>query len=536
MNWGGFGAGFSEGFDRGTRIGKTIRDAMNEKDRKDRIEAAKSAAAGERTTDISKMVSEGSLGAAPTDTKTKAPEPTDENPTIERQRATGSSSPAQAGATATPASEAQTATPSVQAQTVTPAMQGLSPARTLETPPQPAPTITPQQIVPGQTQDQTAPQDGPLPPPRPNLTPGQAEQTAQPQAITPQAAPQPAVPGLPEQHMPFRVGSRGFATRAEAEQYATKKVPGIADYVRNNVLKAHQDIYIENGEIEKAEKLGQMMETKKAKDATRVFGSAMTKMLAGDINGGVEDFGVYYNKYIDDGVDFKSHKIGEDGKLHITVRQKGADKDTEMVMTKSELIRLGMAHDPVALQKSLLDATEKKEAAAAEVAKEDRKFKRDIQLKGIEHGYKAQEKKGDQEFQIEKLTIDKQLEQAGATAKVKREVNAKVEALRGAGYSEQFINDAMPGIIGLGDYKKKTSPEEARRLAHSDRMKSDPTYARKAPGEQKKILDQDMTLIFGGVDPKTAPQSTTPAAPAAGGAKKGGTPYYNPLTKQTTWR
>lgn len=79
-------------------------------------------------------------------------------------------------------------------------------------------------------------------------------------------------------------------------------------------------------------------------------------------------------------------------------------------------------------------------------------------------------------------------------------VDAKSEALRRAGYSEEFVRESLPALLGINSNKKAAAPEEVRRMLHQARL-NDYSYQRKKPEEQAQIIQQDMSLIYGGQQP-----------------------------------
>ena len=86
-------------------------------------------------------------------------------------------------------------------------------------------------------------------------------------------------------------------------------------------------------------------------------------------------------------------------------------------------------------------------------------------------------------------------------------IDAKVSALRDAGYPDEEIKKMMPAIIGAGEHKKTTDPAERRALIASDLLKNDPSFARKSKDEQNKRIDDMMGVIYG--------DKAEPAKPAA---------------------
>lgn len=392
--------------------------------------------------------------------------------------------------------------------TGTPAGEGVSKPTTT-----PDPTATPQaEAAPTTTPVSDAP--------APTATPGSGAKAivaSEPTPITPQATETPvAKPATTEaptatpdakpvaaQGLPYTVGGKGYATMDEAKAAAEKQVPSVMDFMYKNAFPKMQQAYIAAGNIEAADKLQKYIESKRGQDAINTYGKAMNKlMFTNDVDGAVKELGTYYNKFVDDGVDFVKGEVTKDGQIAITTKRREDGKEDVVNMSRGQVLRMGMAYNPAKLlEMNLSEAAEAEKAQAktrSDIAKEDRAFNRDI----------------------EKMTIEKQLDAANASTKTRREVNGKIDALRSAGYSEDFINGALPGLLGIGDFKKATSPEEARRLAFSDRMKNDPMFGRKTQEEQSAILDKDMAIIYSGGKPTNTPSSAAPATPAANGLPK----------------
>jgi hypothetical protein len=479
MNWGGFAGGFAQGLNQTFDAKGFGRYLMSPERRMEEI-AAKGAAEANaaRDAEIAGMVKENGITGKPAGEGVSAP--------------TTEVAPApQAVQTTTPQEAPVTTATPTQDAPVTPGSGAKAIAESALTSTAPTLTQTPPE-VPAQESKVQAPT----------------------QPITPAAT----------KGLPFTVGDKSFATREEAQAHAAKNAPSVMDFMYKTAFPKMQEAYIAKGDIESADRLQKYVDSKRGKDAITSYGKAMNKlMFTTDVNGAVQALGDYYTKYVDDGVDFTKGEITPDGKISITTKNKESGKEDTLSMSRNQLLQMGMAYNPAKLLEMNLAKSDEAEKAtaktAAEIAKENRVFNRDI----------------------EKMTIEKQLEAANSSSKFKREVNAKVDALRSAGYSDDFINGAMPGIIGVGDYKKMTSPEEARRLAHSDRMKNDPVYARKSGAEQSKMLDQDMTTIYSGVKPSKTPGAeapSTPSAPANGLPKTGGKgiPVFDTKTGTIVYR
>lgn len=99
----------------------------------------------------------------------------------------------------------------------------------------------------------------------------------------------------------------------------------------------------------------------------------------------------------------------------------------------------------------------------------------------------------------------------------------------------------LPEVLGVSTHKKGASPEEARRLAMSDRMKNDPSFARMPAEKQRSIIEQDMNLIYGGMKSSTvgSPKSGSPSSGgigAAPGASPRGKPFLDTQTGKVVYR
>ena len=305
-------------------------------------------------------------------------------------------------------------------------------------------------------------------------------------------------------------------------QPAQKTSAQVEDFLYTKVLPNAKNKLIEMGDLEGAAKLEAQIESARGKQAMAVYGKAYNALTYGnDVNKAVQLFGEYYNKFVDDGVDFTKGEITKDGQIAITTKNRESGAENQMMLSRGQLLRMGMAYNPVELFKmNLAESVEAEKAGAkqrADIAKEDRAFNRDI----------------------EKMTIEKQLDAANVTNNERKKLDAKIGALRSAGYSDDFINGALPGLLGIGDYKKGTSPEEARRLAHSDRMKNDMSYVDLTPEQRSKVLDQDMSIIYAGGKPTSTPGANAPTTPAASGLPKAGAkgvPVYDTKTGQIVYK
>lgn len=501
MNWGGFAGGFAQGFNNGVSMGKTIDTVMKQKKIDDVRAQGLAEAQAARAAAVDSAIQDNSQAPQPAATMGVTGQP---SPSV-------SPAPAAKPQASAMAEDPMTADKPVAAKPI-------------------------------------APQDEDRPITRSRVL---AEQPT----ITPNAQPAPASQAkttAPQAGLPFVVGGKGYATREEARAAAEKAAPDVMQFMSKTLVPKMQQVYMEQGDIEKAEAWGKWAEDRESKAAMKEWAGAYRAAQIGNFEKAADHVFELYKRH-DDGITPLSKETVKDNAGNVTgfnvrLKRDATGEEYSQFIDKRTLTEMGLsALSPQAMFEATFKRQQEADKAAMESAaaqaKEDRQFRRDIykddrnfgqqkELKKIESDAALAREERQQDNALERMTIEKQLDAANTSSKIRREVGAKVDALRSAGYSEEFINGALPAILGVGDYKKATSPEEARRLAHSDRMKSDPMYSRKSAEEQKKILDQDMQLVFGGMKPTATPRSSgAPATPS-----RQGTPVYNPSTGKIEMR
>jgi len=494
MSLGAFAGGLSQGFMSGARMGKTFQELAKERGLQDIRTKAIEEATQARNNTVAGMVKE--VGAPDTAAKTETSQPTT----------------AQAIPVADPAPIERRELPPINTS-VSPSSNAPSTQSTAAEMPSATPASTPSQMTPAGE-------------PMPSTTPS----TAEPKAEAPKSeAPKADAPkGLPGR---YSVGDKSFETKEEALKYAGTKAPSLQDYQLKTMVPKMQEYYLGQGDVEKAEAWRSYAEKRETQKNMDTWGKAWRAASTGNYEKAADHVFDLYKSY-DDGITPMSKEVVKDKSGKVTgfnVRLKNDKSGEEFVqfIDPKALTEMGLS---ALSAPSLFEKQYARQVAAdkakADLAKEGRVFGRQVALEGIRHNNA-----------IEKVTIQEQLKAAGGSSAVQKAITAKVNALKSAGYSEAFINEALPGIIGIGDYKKKTSPEEAKRMAFSDRMKTDPMFGRKPADEQQRIIEQDMKLIYGGVSPTggNTPSATglpKPNAPAGGK----GIPVYDTKTKTMIYR
>lgn len=318
----------------------------------------------------------------------------------------------------------------------------------------------------------------------------------------------------------YSVGDQQFSDQASATKAAESQVGSLEDFYQKVAAPKIYEQYLEI-DPEKAQAWKDWNDNQQVKTAQKHWAQAITKANMGDFDGFGKSLVKAYNTrgYLDDGTEVTDWKTLKDGDGNVTgamLTFKGPDgkEFSQAVNGMEDAYRMGvqlLAPDQVFnLGWQEIQAAKKAQIAAGQ---ESIKQRGRVQLEGLrQQGRQAVQTQRDSAA-MDRVQTKAQLDEAAAG----RKADAKVQALRKAGYSEDFIKQSMPAILGLGDYKKAAAPEEVRRMLHQARL-GDFSYQRKSPEEQAKIIEQDMTLI-GGAGATANPMSRGmqgQGAPAAG--------------------
>lgn len=295
----------------------------------------------------------------------------------------------------------------------------------------------------------------------------------------------------------YQVGDKTYADQGSARKAAESQVGDISEFY-NKV--AAPKIYEQMLEIdpEKAAAWKEFTDSQGFKAGMRHWSTAVARAHAGDFEGAGNALLKAYNArgYLDDGTTATAFTPNKDeqGNIHgATITFKGPDgKEYQQSFNGTDdLLKVGVG---MLAPEKVFDFYHQERTARlkaeAEVGKENRKFQRDVYL-GDRKAAQAKELQSQRDDSAMQRTVTgKQMDAATKSDQYTK----KVDALRSAGYTPEWINQNMPAIMGIGEYKKAAAPEEVRRMLHQARL-GDYTYARKPAAEQQKILDADMQLI-----------------------------------------
>lgn len=308
----------------------------------------------------------------------------------------------------------------------------------------------------------------------------------------------------------YQVGDQSYGDETSARKAAEGRVGSLDEFYSKVAAPKIYEQYLEI-DPEKAEAWRAWNEAKEVKRGQKHWAQAVMKANMGDFDGFGQELVKAYNTrgYFEDGTKVKDWKTIKDDKGNITGAQftfKGPDgkEFTQVVNGMEDAYRLGafMLSPENAFNTGWSEIQAAKKAQL-DMAKEDMKFRRNVALEDRKEVGRVNRQQMQNDAAMERTVTSRQMDAANKTAAV----DAKVAALKKAGYPDAFINEALPAMLGIGEYKKAAAPEEVRRMLHQARLSADYNYSRKTPQEQAAIIEQDMQLINGPANDRRNPMS-----------------------------
>lgn len=298
----------------------------------------------------------------------------------------------------------------------------------------------------------------------------------------------------------YKVGDQSYGSQEEARKAAESQAGSFDDFYTRVAAPKIYETMLEI-DPEKAQAWKQWIDAKEVKQGQKLWAQALMKANMGDFDGFGKDLVKAYNTrgYFDDGTQVKDWKTLKDDKGNITGAQltfKGPDgkEYSQVINGMEDAYRMGaFMLSPENVFNTGWAEIQAAKKAQLEMAKEDRKFQRDVYRDDRKAANQSALQSQRDDAALERMVTGKQMDAANKTAAV----DAKVAALKKAGYPDAFINEALPAMLGIGEYKKAAAPEEVRRMLHQARLSADYNYSRKTPQEQAAIIEQDMQMIYG---------------------------------------
>lgn len=309
----------------------------------------------------------------------------------------------------------------------------------------------------------------------------------------------------------YEVEGQSFGDEESARKAAESKVGTVTDYFYQNEAPRIAELYMEQGDLQKAETWNKWIKDKNVQKGFEYGVRAYQAASLGDDEGAIKSMIKMYNHpgYFEDGRKATGYEPikGEGGETvgyAITVEDDKGNKNILNVERGQGMLQaIAPFVDPKTVYDQGWSEINAMNKAKLEMAKEDMKFRRNVALEDRKEVGRVNRQQMQNDAAMERTVTSKQMDAANKTAAV----DAKVAALKKAGYPDAFINEALPAMLGIGEYKKAAAPEEVSRMLHQARLSADYNYSRKTPQEQAAIIEQDMQLINGPAQERRNPMS-----------------------------
>lgn len=321
----------------------------------------------------------------------------------------------------------------------------------------------------------------------------------QPQPEAPAATPQQQQSSAAENGLPtYSVGGQVYTDPAKARAAAEKSATSTTDlFIKNSAAKM-RDFYVQQGDIETADKWDKWAESSQNKAGMKLWAGAYTAAQAGDWDTAADKFGKYYTDIINDGVDYVGHKnvLGDDGKLvgfSVQLKDQKTGKQSELQLTPQSMLQMGMANNPQTLFASEMKKRAGVDAAKAKIAEENVKQRGRIELEGVKAGH----------------NLEREVTKSNLEETKPGEIGKKARDLKSMGWSQ----DRIDNFLSNSEHKKTTDPAERRALIYSDAAKNNSRWSRMSEDERSAEVDKAMRVIYkGSVKSGEEKPSASPAA------------------------
>ncbi|QRE00580.1 hypothetical protein [Pseudomonas phage Itty13] len=264
----------------------------------------------------------------------------------------------------------------------------------------------------------------------------------------------------------YEVGGQSYASEGDARAAAEKQVGSFMDYYAKSVLPKYQEHWMQTGDVEKAQALEKWMQDQNVQKGVKAWAGAVRAFQTGDREAFKKNLMAAYNQqgYFQDGMEAVSIDDVKDDKgnlLGYKIKFKDPKgKVTEQTYDGEDVARLGLnALSPAEVLSYGVDQLKQAQAARAELAKENRKFQRDIQGKSLDQAYRL-EAQGNAS-NLRRAEEAEKLRTGAASTKV-RDAEAVSAWLKSQGYSDDFIRAQAPRLVGI----------EAQQMSPQNRLNS----------------------------------------------------------------
>lgn len=284
----------------------------------------------------------------------------------------------------------------------------------------------------------------------------------------------------------FGVGGKQYSSKEDADKAASKDVDSFVDYYTKTSAPKLMQHWASTGEVDKAQAFGKWMEDENVRKGTKAWAGAVRAFQIGDKEGFKDNLLKAYNQqgYFDDGMtaskieDVKNDK-GQLLGYAITFKDGDGNERTEN-FDGDDVATMGLqALAPDQVLSYGLEQLKAATAAKAGMAKEERQFSRDLSKLQTQDGY-AIGRQNNQAALLAAAEAEKR-RNGGDSPKVVQ-ANAIVQALKGMGKDDAYIQKIYPQLLGIERGSKSATDRIDGTIAVL--AKSDVNFAELTPTEQ----------------------------------------------------
>ena len=340
----------------------------------------------------------------------------------------------------------------------------------------------------------------------------------------------------------YKVNGQTYSDAATARQEAEKNVGSEQSYFAKSAVPFFREAYIKMGRPDLADKWTEYGQQQEGRDAISTLGNALKYATVGDHSKAGKYFGEYYNKFIDDGVDYQAHTVTKDEKGNqtgylFTLKKKDSDELIRQPVSISDMLNLANTYSPTKLfeekyaqHQAAISASVKRAEKDYEAAQKDsydalneqRKFRYTLGEKREASKLKREETQEENNLSMNRDAYLSGLRVNEEGAKVSARSNAITGVLRGMGYGDAELKAMGPQILKMHDnYKLTTSPSERASIM----LSKDFSFSSLPMAEQRKKL-QETAEMFRQLDASEGPETGLPAPSSS----MGGSLIYDPRT------
>jgi len=292
----------------------------------------------------------------------------------------------------------------------------------------------------------------------------------------------------------FEVDGRQYSDQSAAMAESEKKVGSLQDYYFKEVMPQLQQHYMEIGQPDKSFAIGKAIEDEQFQKGAKSWAKATAAFMSGDEKGFAKHYVEAYNNrgYDDDGMTAKGmepikDKSGNTLGYKVTLVDRDGNENVQE-FTGEDIGRQSLMYmAPGEVLKRNLAMYDAAQTAKADIAKEDRKFARDVQLEGMKQGY----------------GIQRDNNKSNLTRAEKAE-----ELRMGGNNTAKTTSDT--------DLRKQIYLQlrkEGQKVAENNKLmrRTDPVFNDLPLVEQERVVEEQLKMLKGGNSQQPAVQSRVPA-------------------------